>query len=323
VLKNRTFALGFGASLLALSAVAASLGGLKSPHGSVVLSTDFAHKPVPIWSNGAFLSHDGPEVSLPALHVFDRTGKQLASVPFQIPGAVSVHLVGMARSLQGNLAVSGTAKNADGAGSNFIGLVGSSGAIKVIRTTPFAVSKLAFVPDGTLWALGQELDRDAHSWAEQPHSPILRHYREDGLLLGSALSPEILGAPYPADGAFLCVLGNRIGVFSPGGGNSTSQWMEISPSGDVRGVWRVPAFPESTTITGVAMTRAGVYASVQPAGPGRPRANIYRLEKSASNWMLLDSSAVATAEGSALILGSDNDWLVVAAWFPRVVWTQE
>jgi hypothetical protein len=312
----------WGASLLVLAApvTAANSGFLTSPSQVATLDRDFSGSSPPLWSNGAFLAHDQDQTKAPALLAFDRTGRQLLQVPITFPDAAIVNLVGLARSPDGAIAVSGTAASLSGEGANFIAWVTSAGVIsKVTRTTPFAPIKLAYAEDGTLWALGRIINRTT---SHRISGETLRHYDRDGKLLGSSLPAETFPSPHgrhPAVDAFLAVNHGHVVVFSA----TAEECVELSSSGEILKRSAMPPFPDQSMITGMAVTAEGLYISVQPPGQTLPRGQIYKFDRVAPGWQAIDSSRMSDAHGNAIVLGSDDDHLVIGIQLPSVIWTRE
>ena len=115
---------------------------------------------VPKWEHGYFISFDIPDGGTsPAVYVQDADGKHLMTATVSIPDSAETGLSDAAVSPQGDVAVSGGASIADGRATAFIIFISKAGkTFQMVRTSPFTARRLCFNPDGTLWALGWELD---------------------------------------------------------------------------------------------------------------------------------------------------------------------
>jgi hypothetical protein len=275
---------------------------------------------IPAWSNGSFLAFDGNHGGAPVLQVFDRGGQPLLLTTVAIPEATRVNLIVAARSPQGALAVSGTAQDSQGAGANFIAWITTSGVIsRVVRTTPFAAMDLAFAPDGTLWALGRELQ---HNATRPVATTMLRQYGTTCELLRTALPSETFVSqhPHPVVDALLAVSSDRVGVLSV----MASQWAEVAFSGAVLGSWTLSPFPSNSRVTGLAMTSKGTYVTVQPpAQTSVGHGEVYKLDKAIPAWLPVDPSNVFDGRSSGVIIGNDGDNLVIWTGGASVAWTRE
>jgi hypothetical protein len=237
---------------------------LSGPLAQLQIDASIVHrgKPVPKWENGWLLSYDNGYSAPARVSALDRSGKQLMDAPIALPDGTSVMIRDIAATPKGTIAITVTGQSGPGAGSAFITWVAPSGQIaQVVRTTPFAATSLAFGKDGTLWALGRQVDPGA---TVIPH-PILRQYGTDGSLLQSVLDSQSFKTadqmhPATAGYSHLVVGQDRLGIYS----ETANEWIEVSFSGQVLGQWTGIGSHTETRVTGVALTPDGqVFVTTQ------------------------------------------------------------
>ncbi|HYL31162.1 MAG TPA: hypothetical protein VEU27_14685 [Gemmatimonadales bacterium] len=290
------------------------------PKRAVQIPRDFTGQPLPAFSGGFLLAYDFERA---IVWSYDRTGKTLIEVPLSLPEVKRIQIWDAAASLDGTVAVSGSATN-DGGWTTvpLVFWVSPGGKVaRVVRTEPFAATALAFSSDGTLWAAGRAHEIVDGIYREPPEYDVLRQYDAQGRLLRTTLPrgafpagvrtrATIAGAG-PAASAFLMANGDRIGFYS----ENTNAYFELSPSGGVLGSWRVAAPPEGVDILGAALTSSGsVFLSGQrPQRPGEPTTEwklfLYVLDKSSGALREIDFPQQGPQRATALI-GSDGDDLV-------------
>ncbi len=273
----------------------------------------FENKPIPKWQNGFVIAYDNETVP-PHVFLFDRSGRIAVDAPISIPEAHQVMVMDVAVSSTGRIAVTGSVTA--GVEGTFLVFVSPNGKTeKMVRTAPFALARMSFSSDGTLWAAARYIPTPGTSEPEPDHD-VIRQYGLDGSFLRSMVARSSFpGQRHPIQLSFLCASADRVGFYSP----ASSEWLEIATSsGQVTGRWKVVDNP--TRVKGAAMTAAGgVYLSTQT----QPRAaSFLKLDRAAGRFVSLDiSGVVPTAERAfAAVLGADGNQLGLATTLPDIVW---
>jgi hypothetical protein len=310
-----------GTATLLLFAHSLGAQSLSEPVSQVVIGQSFASKPVPKWENGLLVGYDSDE--LPArVYAYDRAGRLVTQASITVPDAARLRLFGIAASLKGVLAVSGSAYSAEGAAAAFIAWISPSGVVqRVMRTSPFAAIQLCFSADEVLWVAGREVTPDFKD--EAPHD-VLRRYDGEGRLLQSLLaraSFHSYDSHHPAVRAYL-VAADTVGFYSA----SAKEWIEVSLSGTVLGRWKGIDLVPSLKVSGVGLTSDGtVYLSgvLQNTSEATEKTEYYRLDKTQGVWQSVGGprgvgtkwrfNAIAGADKGTLVLrtGSNLFWVPV------------
>ncbi len=188
-----------------------------------------------------------------------------------------------------------------------------------VITAPFAARRVIFGPDGTLWAFGRVYD---NNFNDLPDYATLRHYDAQGKLIGTALPRSAFpaGKFSPSHDCLLAATGDRIGIYSHG----AARWAEVSLEGALIGMWEATPL-QNVLVTGIGMTSAGVFASVQnQCPPGSSTADcmlLQRFNKVEQSLTPVDTAQIRTADQGIYLMGSDGDRLV-ARVHPRgsIMW---
>jgi len=268
-MKFRIFALVLPAFLL--SAEEPSLTARLSR--SIPFSEDFSVHPVPRFRGKAL---GGCDNTRSRIRLWDSRGSQVLDRPLQLPGASKVSITDVAVSSDGNIAVAASTMSSLGQAAGVITWLNSQGdLVRAVVTTPFAVRRVMFARDGTLWALGREHDARFNDVRE---FDLLRRYDSHGRFFQSALPRSVF--PFnrisPSDDALLNIAGESITVLSI----TSSMWVTLSLDGRItgQGTWSREDLSKIGWISGMASTpEGGLFVSVEmPQGgatvPVRPAA---------------------------------------------------
>ena len=172
----------------------------------------------------------------------------------------------------------------------------SGSPVGEIVTSPYRPSQVAFAPDHSIWALG---DEDFLPENERTNYCLLRHYSRSGELLGEFLPRT----SFPADAYFgphrgfwgLRIAGGRIGVkLYQAAPNKRLLWLEVGLDGKEIGRWSAPLGGEPAALTASGI----VYAQTDT--------EITTLDRATGTWKSVPQSS------SDRLLGADGDTLVFA-----------
>jgi hypothetical protein len=280
----------------------------------VSLNYDFSHRPVPKWQNGfllAYQTHNEPS----AIFAFDRRGQLVLNKRIEIPDAGEVVIRDTAASLDGRFAITGWG-TASGA---FIASLTSSGAMAwMVNSTSYAAERIAFAPDGTLWAFGHVSDPAIRRSQDAPDYPTLRQYDSQGHLVRAVLSRDSFAFRTwlrPDAQAFMVTTSDRIGIYT----DAAREWVEVSLNGDVLARWKGMDIPEHDHATGAALLPNGaVYVSVQyHTTPRTEVLQTYKLDKLSGKW-----NTVGQDTRTPPILGVDGEQIVTLGPYRALRWTR-
>lgn len=222
------------------------------------LRFDFGGMRIPEWSGGALVNFISNRTAAPILLSFDDQGNQLQAFPFTIPDAEMIDLDDIARSLDGSLAVCGTAFDHSGRGAGFVAVTSPGGdQVMVVRLYPYYPSRITVASDGTIWTAGLEVVNGKEAGlGVNPEDGVLRHFDRAGKLLGSFIPRSFLSSPFMAEYGMLRSANGRIGwytgpIFGPG-----SAYYELLSDGTIR---KYPSIVLNKTevVTGLALTDNG------------------------------------------------------------------
>lgn len=268
---------------------------------------------IPKWENGFFVRFEIPDgVTTPAVYVQDADGKELAKAVVSIPDAVENGLSDAAVSPQGEVAVAGGASWADGRATAFILFISKAGkALQLVRTSPFSARRICFSADGTLWALGYELDSGGMEIADYN---ILRHYGRDGVMIHSAIprnSFPLPGHSNPVSESYLATSGDRVGIYS----DRAKEWIEVATAtGAVVGRWAGLTFRPKSRVIGASITRSGfVYISAE--NRETQARTVHKLVRSTGAWADIHNI-------SHRIIGTDRDSVLELFAHSEVRWVR-
>ena len=271
---------------------------------------DFSQQPIPRFRNKFVVGYDRGHTRL---RMWDAAGNAVLEKELNLPGAAKVAISDIAVSSEGTIAVSASAYSASGQGSAVIAWLNPRGElIRVVVTNPFAARRVAFAPDGTLWAFGRVFDENLRDAA---HYSLLQRYDSDGRWIKSALPrssfPTGGGAPYT--NCFLTVTGDRIAVVSV----TASEWVELSLEGEVLGRWPWKLDPD-VIFTGVALTPNGMlFASLENENLG----HLHRYDRASKSWNVVDTTQARGPREGFVVLGNDGDAVVARTKPPgKLAW---
>lgn len=282
----------------------------------VPIPRDFTGNPVPKFQNGLVLAL---EVDRPRVLAFDRNGKTRLDTVLEIPGAVQIRAHDLAAAPDGTIAVAAGANDA----GRLVGVIcwmnAGGGIARVVRIANFGVARVAFAPDGHLWAAGRAYDERFDSL---PEYDMLREYDSQGVLVRIALPVTKFSIRSFASMSYLMASRDRIGFFSAEAG----RYAEVSPTGELLGSWPLEA-PAGFRVTGAALTGSNdLFLSVNPIKPDRsdPHSQIrlHRFERSSGALLEGPALSVLGPTNPVLLMGADADQLVfyskppaAASWY--------
>lgn len=110
---------------------------------------------VPTWSSGALAGVDFNRSKAPLVYATDREGRR-EEIRVDLPGAMTVSVLGAVHGSDGVMAVIGTAENADHAGYFLILNSPDRQRRTVIQLSPYRAQLVTIAGDGTIWTVGSQ-----------------------------------------------------------------------------------------------------------------------------------------------------------------------
>jgi hypothetical protein len=332
------------AALLALSCAAFSSAQderpqageqLSPPSDVVTYRAAFAKGELePIWSRGYLIAYRDrtlPGQTQPNLRVFDRKGNLVSELRLWIEGASLIHIYDIAASSDGRLGVVGTVVDASGSEAWIFADISlnSQHPMRIVHTSPFGARALDFAPDGSVWLLGARPAPGEPSLRNAPDHFIVEHLSRDGVLEGEYIKRSTIPCKaHPGVGGLVKVLtsDDRIGLFLHG----CDYWVELKPNGDLIGEWHWSEKLSDGTksverlVQTVALTSDNeLYAYAQEAVGHDVKAGLFRLDRSKSDWIPVNTAAIERAGTPfGFVKGAEGDNLVYFSTDDRVVWAK-
>jgi hypothetical protein len=278
---------------------------LSAPSQRVMTDSAFLSNSIPKWEHGFLMGIDYTRASVFAA---DRSGKVVMQSRVWPPDAEIVHVHDIAASPRGSFAVVASAMKG-GVWSSFIEWIGVDGTVtKLVRTTPAHALRICFADDGTLWAVVKVQDENG---LEPTNYDLLRHYDQNGILVGTAVSREhFKHRPFPDGDARLTASHDRIGLCIP----KLRMWIEVSTTGGVLGHWILPEnnYKQYEVFLSPANN---VYVSHEsrPLKPGDTMIAIDRFDKNTGTLSRVDASQILDpGETHLRLFGFDGEDAIVS-----------
>ena len=150
------------------------------------------HCIVPEWDRN-YLLHRELDKDLALVTMYDRNGKKVLEARVVLQDATRVSLLTAGATHAGGILATGAAAFADGSDQGFIAKVDPAGrTVQSVRMGRFTSRHVCEAPDGTVWALG--FDMNLHDSPDADKN-VLRHYSFENGLLGSFSLDSISQSP--------------------------------------------------------------------------------------------------------------------------------
>jgi hypothetical protein len=249
-----------------------------------------AHCIVPEWDL-SYLVHREFDKDPAMVTMYDRNGKKALEARIVLQDAARVSLLTAGATHAGGILVAGGAIFTDGSNQRFIAKTDPAGrTVQSVHMGRFTTHHVCEVPDGTVWALG--FNMDTHDSPDAGKN-VLRHYSFEKGLLGTFVSlVSISKSPesYLAIGSYLRCGKDRVSVYL---GGPTAQYIEVDASTEKFTSWSVDTSSAVGPKTqGFAVTDEGkifVAFADDPGPNGERKHGLYELKAT-------PSSSIATLE---------------------------
>ena len=298
--------------------------GLRSAHG---IPANFNMTgPLPAhWSGKVLIGVEENHSKGPLIFVIDRDGRR-DQFSFSLPNAETIYVHGLDINSTGRVAIVGGAVSGDARAGSFLALVAHDRKSQsVIRTWPYVPWEVAFVPDGSLWAVGYTF-HDTEDRVVKPN--VLAHFDSDGKLLESfpvQAKSEFAGHSGALQYSFLRASSDRMGWFTNG-----LEYIEFSFDGKEIGRYDGPdvsdreesirrgGFGLSNDNEVLFSTIENASVAARPAtNPSKPNRKTWSLDRETRRWVqtqILDDTLPAWST----VLGFDGSTLAVTGEFHEI-----
>jgi hypothetical protein len=198
-----------------------------------------AHCIMPEWDR-SYLLHWEFDKDPALVTMYDRTGKKVLEARVVPQNAAKVSLGPTSATHAGGILAAGGGIMTDGAGHRFIAKTDSAGrTVQSVDTGRFTTRHVCEAPDGTVWALG--FDLDIHDSPDADKN-VLRHYSFENGLLGTFVSfdsiskfPDSYSAIANSGRSYLRCGKDRVSVYLV----PVAQYIEVDASTEKLARWSV------------------------------------------------------------------------------------
>ncbi len=282
----------------------------------------FDNKPLSSWDGGLLLAYESHGMPA-AIHAFNRDGQNVLSSRLSFLEAQDIRITDLAAGPNGTIGAA-VSVQAGSPGVYLLWLAPNGEVRKIVRTSPFAVYRIVFAADGSLWAAGRIIDHSIHREEDRPAHDVLRKYAPDGTLLQTSLASDSFisrTGQHPTLRPFFSIQHDRVGFYS----RTAEEWVEISNEGEILDRWPGLHLDRRDILTGLGFLPNGrVYLSVQQyQGNTRPTV-YYTLDKQQGIWTEVDSTQLYPPDSSRVsrIAGTDGNDLVIVTNPAHVHWVR-
>jgi hypothetical protein len=256
----------------------------------------------PHWSGQALIGVEDNQSNGPLIYLIDRDGGR-DHFSFAIPDAGIIYVHGLAMSPDGTVAIVGGAVSGDSRAASFVALVppGRKGQT-VVRTWPYVPWAVAFVPDGSLWTVGNTFHDTADRLVKVN---IMSHFDSAGKLLGSFPVKSRLGPGREVtQNSLLRASSDRIGWFTSG-----MEYIEFSFDGRELGRYEGPETRAAMIWASLALSGDNevLFGTIQDA-----KRATWTLDRETHRWIPVQFQDTSLSAWGHL-LGFDGGTLVTTA----------
>ncbi len=250
---------------------------------------------VPRWDWGLLVGITANHSNGPVIYAIDRDGRKEETL-FTFDDASLIHVIEVAASASGEIAVVGSAYTGDGRGTTFLARISADRKSQIVtRVWPYCAMVVTFAPDGTVWTVGHLNDEDN---TRVIALNVLKHFDSSGKILGST-TISAKGTD-TAEISYLHASRDRVGWFT-----RSNEYIEFSLDGSEIARYNGPDGATEREISGVVL---GEDNEVVAGWFGKGKAELVMLDRGTRKWI-----PVALSTGVpewARVLGFDGATLV-------------
>ncbi len=250
----------------------------------------------PLWGGEILAGYENNFSNGPIIYTIDRSGKRDETL-FTVQDAGRINIYSIAASLDGEIAIVGSALTNDNRGTTFLARIARDRQRQIItRTWPYCPMVVTFAPDSSIWTVGHMKDDENTRDLERN---VLRRFDRAGKMLGST-TIQVSGSK-TAETSYLRASRDRVGWLARGG-----EYIEFSLDGSEIGRYERPAGAAERDITGLAISDDN---DVVAGWFGGGKAEFVVLDRETRSW----TAVVLPKEHApkwARVLGFDGSTLV-------------
>lgn len=303
---------GRSAMLFCLLVVASGMPGAAASN-TVLIPRDNSGQRLPVFSAGYTIFFDRTAATIWS---YDRAGTLRTHVTLSLPEAAQVSITEVAAARDGRLVAAGSVTSSEGQKAGAIFWIDVQGKLeRVVRTTPFFSTRLAFGPRDLLWAAGRVTDA---GFRETPQHEVIRQFDQEGKEVRATTPRDSFSSGrHPCSRCFLAANSTTIGFYS----DSTNEYVELDSSGSQTGRWKTAPLPESVDLVGSALTTSGdFYLGGGTTNAGGFKTLLYRLNKATGAFVPVDVPADTGSTRALTLIGADGDRLVIYGKPASITW---
>jgi len=270
---------------------------------------------IPAFSGNAFLRLRGNQSPSPSIEALDPQGNLQGFTSIVVPDARVTAIYGFSRGNDGSVAASGWSESYDGKTAFFVAVIpGADQAPTIIRTNSYAAHELVIAADGTVWTVGNVMNRKSELPDADPKGGTVRHYDRSGKLLESFFPYSALNDQVRVMMGFVAASRDRIGWISTGdphgGKDRLGAYVEFSAGGSKVDEYPLPPIAPQlgAVLFGLALTDDGsAFATVLVA---KDKEQMFSLNRSTRGWEPVSPPGLAS--GTWFLSGASGN--TVAVW---------
>jgi hypothetical protein len=256
---------------------------------------------VPRWDGELLVGITGNHSNGPVIYAIDREGRREETL-FTLKDAALIHVVEVAASSRGEIAVIGDAYTGDAPrGTTFLARIAADRKSQIItRVWPYCAMVVTFAPDGSIWTVGHLKDEENTRIISLN---VLRHFDSSGKILGST-TLTVKGSEIAAT-SYLHASGDRVGWFT-----RSNEYIEFSLDGTEMARYNGPDGATERDISGVVL---GPENEVVAGWFGVGKAELVMLDRGTHRWIPVSLSTgvpewarVLGFDGATLVTTTEN-----------------
>lgn len=261
----------------------------------------------------AFFGGESYDPGAANVWLWDRDGNLRWGAAVYPQGALRVMLFDAAAGRSGDVAVIGSAVDAEGRMAHFLRVVGADGAPGDFqRTNPYSPRFVTFGPDDSIWTFGTDIEAEN----EKAEHDLLAKYDDKGSLEKTFFPRSAFSMPHrptvhaPRGATCLRSAADRIGLYV----SRSEEWLEFDDAGQLLGRWPAGAEKGGSFYEPAFTASAHLHSRQFDSDT----VSLYRFDRVSARWRSLPetvSERLRPAVGP--LLGADGDRIVHYAGWPE------
>jgi hypothetical protein len=276
---------------------------------------------IPAFSGNAFLRLKGNQSPSPAIEAIDLQGNLIGFTSIVVPDARITGIRVFSRGSDGTVAAGGWSESYDGKIASFLAVIPGNGQPpNIIRTNPYAIRGLVVAADGTVWTVGEVVNRKSDPADADLKGGTVRHFDRSGKLMESLLPYSALNDQLRVYMGFMAASRDRVGWISTGdphdGKARLGAYVEFTGSGKVDEYPLPPIAPQAGAVLyGLALTDDGsVLATVLVS---QDKEQMFSLNRATRGWEPVSPPGLPS--GASFLSGASGNTIAVWMMYTKEV----